>query len=340
MSRWPLLALILALAAPGLAQEAARAPLIKRSAKTTVMGTSLDIAVLGTDVAVLDRAILAAVKEMRRVEAVFTTWNPESIASRVNQQAGGSPVKVPAELLALVKEAREISELTEGGFDLSWGAVGKLWDFKNKENPSIPSKERIAEALNGIGYRRIEVDEAASTLRLPRGMAIGFGGIAKGYGVDRAIAVLKAAGIRHAIVNAGGDLRVIGRDGRKPFNVTIKHPRIADRFLAILPVSNVAVVTSGDYERYLMIEGRRYSHILDPRTGFPVAHCQAVTLLAPTAARADALATGVFVLGPKKGLALVESLPGVEALIVDGEGAVHVSRGLKGAQEKTLHLPR
>ncbi|MDF1664948.1 MAG: FAD:protein FMN transferase [Planctomycetota bacterium] len=314
-------------------------PLIKRSASTSVMGTSLEIAVLGREGQKLDGAIRAAIKEMKRVEAVFTTWKKESIISKVNRDAGGEPVVVPKEVITLTKRAAWISKQSEGAFDLTWGSVGKLWDFKAKKDALVPSKGRIKKALAGIGFDKIKIDEKNSTLWLPKGTTIGYGGIAKGYGVDRAIELLKKRGIKNAIVNAGGDLRTIGTEFGKPFNITIKHPRDKNKYLAILPVANAAIVSSGDYERYITIGGKRYSHILDPRSGWPVEHTQSVTLIAPDAALADALATGVFVMGPKKGLELVNRLKGVEALIVDAKGVLHLSKGLKSPKKKVLHVP-
>ena len=312
---------------------------LKRSASTSVMGTSLEVAVIGTDVAILDEAILAAIAELRRVEKVFTTWDPNSVVSQLNRRAGQRAMAMSQEVIALIAAAEEISKLTGGAFDITWGSVGKLWDFKSKKAPT-PTAQSIRQALLGVGYTKIVADSKAGTIELPPGTTIGFGGIAKGYGVDRAIEVLRKRGIKNAIVNAGGDLRAIGRDLDRPFNVTLKHPRAKDEYLAILPVANVSVVTSGDYERFVMIDGKRYSHILDPRTGWPVDHTQAVTLLASTACRADALATGVFILGPEKGMALVEELADVEALIVDGRGKLTLSSGLAaGAKEKKiLHL--
>lgn len=341
LSKFSLLAVLALATQPAFAQDSKPAgkKWVKRAASTTVMGTSLDIAVLGEEGPALDDAIRAAIKELKRVEAVFTTWDKKSIISKVNREAGGAPVVVPKEVIRLTLEALEVSRKTEGAFDLTWGSVGKLWDFKAKKEAVVPSKEKIQTALAGVGFKKIKIDQEKSTLWLPKGVTIGYGGIAKGYGVDRAIEVLKKRGIRNAIVNAGGDLRVIGRDFGKLFNITIKHPRDKNKYLAILPVKNVAVVSSGDYERYITVNGKRYSHILDPRVGWPVRHTQSVTLLAPSAALADALATGVFVLGPKKGLALVDQWKGVEALIVDGDGKLHLSKGLKGSKKKVLHVP-
>jgi thiamine biosynthesis lipoprotein len=165
------------------------------------------------------------------------------------------------------------------------------------------------------------------------GMKIGLGGIAKGYAVDCAVAVIKNAGFNDFAVNAGGDLVCKGRKQDKLWWVGIRDPRNIEENLAFLPVSNLAVVTSGDYERYFIKAGKRYSHILDPDSGWPVAHCQSVTIMTRTAARADALSTGVFVLGPEKGLALIEELTDTECVIIDGQGKPHVSRGLQAKRK-------
>lgn len=327
--------LALALALPAAAQEPlpapgatpTPAPLERRRHEGGVMGTSLQIEALGPDGAVLDEAIAAAVAELRRVEDVFTTWRASPLGA-LNDSAGRGPHAMTREEVQLIGRSLEIGRLTGGAFDVTFAGVGKLWDFK-REPPRIPTPDEIKAALTRVDYRRVLVDPAANTVTLPEGMRIGLGGIAKGYGVDRAMAVLMARGIKHAVVNAGGDLKALGRNQGRPWEIAIKHPRERERVLAVLPVSNVCVVTSGDYERFFEHEGRRYHHIIDPRTGYPSTGCMSATITAPDAAFADALATAMCVLGPKEGLALVEGLPRVEALLVDLEGRVHVSSGLR-----------
>ncbi len=239
---------------------------------------------------------------------------------------------VDKELFALIQRGVRIGELTGGAFDITYAGAGQLWDFK-ADPPKLPSDAELEAALTRVGYARLTLDEAALTVELPAGMRIGLGGIAKGYGVDRAMALFMKRGIRNAIVNAGGDLKALGRKFDKSWEIAIRHPRDRERVLAMLPVSNVCVVTSGDYERFFELEGVRYHHILDPRTGRPSTGCMSATVTAPDAAFADALATALCVLGPEKGLELIESLDRVEALIVGLDGAVQLSTGLAGSAQ-------
>lgn len=292
-----------------------------------VMGTELEIKAIGPDVEVLEKAIDAAVAEIRRVEDLMTDWRASPLME-LNDAAGAGPTKAPAELVELISRGVLLGELTYGSFDITYAAVGALWDFK-AEPPPVPDTETLAEALTRVGYAKVTIDEEASTVDLPQGMRIGLGGIAKGHGVDRAMAVLMEHGVEHGLVSAGGDLKALGRKFGEPWEIAIRHPRERERVLAVLPISNTCVMTSGDYERFFVHEGKRYHHILDPRTGLPATGCMSATIVAQNAANADALATAMCVLGPEKGLALVEELPNVEALLVGLDGKVHVSSGLR-----------
>ncbi|MCP3914405.1 MAG: FAD:protein FMN transferase [bacterium] len=294
--------------------------------KLGVMGTELIIEVIGPDRAALDRALDAAVLEIQRVEDMMTSWRDSPLV-RMNAKAGGGPQVVPAELARLVARGTEISRATDGAFDQTFASVGKLWDFK-RDPPLLPDADTIRAALAKVGFDRVAVDLDANTIDLPAGTAIGLGGIAKGYGVDRAMAVLMKHGVEHAFVNAGGDLKALGRKHGELWRVAIRHPRKRGEVLALIPVSNTCLVTSGDYERFFEREGKRYHHILDPRTGYPATGCMSATVLAPDAAFADALATASCVLGTKRALEIVESLPRVEALLVGLDGEVHKSSGL------------
>lgn len=299
-----------------------------RSRELGVMGTSLEIEAIGPDPEQLDRAIDAAVVELRRVEDLMTDWRPSPL-TRLNDAAGEGPQEVPPELARLIARGIEIGKLTDGAFDITYAGVGRLWDFK-RQPPVLPDPAAIEAGLANVGYERIRVDLDESTVELPAGMRIGLGGIAKGYGVDRAMGVLLDHGVEHGIVNAGGDLKALGRKQGKLWEIAIKHPRDRERVLAVIPLSNTCLVTSGDYERFFEVDGVRYHHILDPRTGYPARGCMSATVTAPDAAFADALATALAVLGPGRGLAIVEEMPRVEALLVDMQGEVHVSSGLRG----------
>jgi len=298
-----------------------------RERDLAVMGTELQLKALGPDAKALDRALDAAAVEIRRVEDLMTDWRPSPLTT-LNESAGSEPVTVPPELARLIARGLDLGRLTEGAFDITYAGAGKLWDFKASP-PKVPDSHALEAALAAVDYRRVKVDLEASTVLLPQGMRLGLGGIAKGYGVDRAMAVLLEHGVEHGMVSAGGDLKVLGRKFDELWQIAIRHPRDRERVLAILPVSNTCVMTSGDYERFFVHEGRRYHHILDPRTGLPATGCMSATVVAQDAAYADALATAMCVLGPERGLALVERLPRVEALLVGLDGKPHASSGLR-----------
>jgi len=291
------------------------------------MGTELFVEVIGPDSEVLESALDAAIAEVRRIEDLMTDWRASPLMD-LNAAAGKGPQPASEEILRIVRQSQEIHEYTEGAFDITFAAIGRLWDFK-KQPPRIPSPEAIAAALPFVDASKLRVDLDAGTLEIPAGMAIGLGGIAKGYAVDRAMQVIMDRGIRHAMVNAGGDLKALGRKRGELWQIAIKHPRERDTMIALLPVSNTCVVTSGDYERFFDHEGKRYHHIIDPTTGYPSQGCISATVVAPEAAIADAFATALCVLGPERGLPLIEALPRIEALVVDLAGKVHATSGLK-----------
>ncbi|MCP4037991.1 MAG: FAD:protein FMN transferase [bacterium] len=292
-----------------------------------VMGTDLDIKVLSPDHDQSLRAVEAAERELRRVEDLMTDWRPSPLTT-LNLAAGRGPTPVARELAAIIARGVEVGRLTNGAFDISYAGVGRLWDFK-QHPPVVPTQQQVEAALADMGFARIEIDPKTSTVTLPARMRIGLGGIAKGYGVDRAMQILLDHGIEHGIVNAGGDLKALGRDGDVPWEVAVKHPRDRERVIAVLRISNAAMVTSGDYERFFEHEGRRYHHILDPRTGYPSEGAMSATVIAPSAEFADALATALCVMGPETGVALVESLRRVEAIVIDMAGNPHASSGLR-----------
>ncbi len=296
---------------------------------TTVMGTDLKMTISGVDERTANAAFAAAVKEMERIEQEMSEWRDGTDVSEINRLAGIRPVKVPSELIKMVSSAIVVSELTHGAFDISWAAMRGVWDFR-PGHERVPDKAEVAQRLKLVDYRDIVVDPAKSTIFLKRkGMAIGLGAIAKGYAVDKAMEKFVKAGVRNAIIRAGGDMRVQGTDENgMPWVIGIKNPRKRNTLIAKLPVSNISVSTSGDYERFFIKDGVLYHHIMDPRTGYPARGCQSVTILAPDTMTSDALSTSVFVLGPKKGMELIRKLPGVEGLIVDAEGKVTASNGI------------
>ncbi len=302
---------------------------ILRQRSVTVMGSSLEVKVYGSDAAELDRALDAAVAEIQRVEDLMTDWRASPLTT-LNEAAGHGPVTVPIELAQIIDRGLAIGEQSSGAFDITFAGVGKLWKFKG-ENQIVPTNAALVQALKNVGYQRVRVDLNANTVDLPADMRIGLGGIAKGYGVDRAMKILMQFGIKHGIVNAGGDMKILGKQRDAPWEVAIKHPRDSQRAIAILRVSNTCVVTSGDYERFFERDGKRYHHILDPRTGRPATGCISATVIAPNAEHADSLATALCVLGPELGLQLIESLPRMDAIVVDMQGQVHATKRVRGS---------
>ncbi len=294
-----------------------------------LMGTLVEISVVGRDEDKAAAAINDAFAEMERVEKLMSRWIPESEVSRINRWAGVRPVKVSTEVREVIQRAGEISKASGGYFDISVGGLLDLWGFEGSGG-RVPAKVEIEQALGSVGYGAIHMDEEASTVELRRGMRIDLGGIAKGYAVDRAYEVLTSRGYGNVIVNAGGDMRVGGRKPKGPWVIGIQDPRDRSRILASLDVGDISVATSGDYERYFEADGVRYHHLLDPFTGYPARQCRSVTILAKDAVTADALATAVFVMGPEKGLRLIEAMEGVEALIVSADGKIIQSQDLKG----------
>ncbi len=293
-----------------------------------LMGTTVSISIAGVRAARANEAADLAFREIRRIEGLMSTYLPDSEVSRINRSAGQEWTRVDPEVLSVIREALHISRISGGAFDISYKPLGSVWRFEPGSRP--PDPPTVSGLLPLVDYRKILIDRKGRVLLKRKGMAIGLGGIAKGYAVDRAAALLRRQGIRNAIINAGGDLLVFGR--RSPKNVWtigIQDPRDPTGVLGELHLTKGAVATSGDYERFYIYRGVRYHHILNPRTGFPARGVRSVTITAPSAMQADALATAVFVLGTQEGLALVRHLSGVETMIVDGKGKIFRSRGFQ-----------
>jgi thiamine biosynthesis lipoprotein len=298
------------------------------SEERALMGTQVIVKAVGDDRGQLQRAVNAAFDEVSRLERLMSNFMSDSELSRINQQAGLSPVAVSRELLWVIQRSLYFSKLSDGAFDISFASVGKLWNFRSGV---IPDPAAVTAQLPYVDYRKIRVDDERSTVFLPaREMEIGLGGIGKGYAMDRAMAVLSAHGVHNAMVMAGGDTVIRGKHGDDLWRVGLRDPDKEDGILAVLPLEDQAISTSGDYERYFIKDGVRYHHILDTKTGFPAMRCRSVTILANDATTSDALTKPVFILGPERGLALVEQLDDVEAIIIDQNGDMHLSSGLAG----------
>jgi len=250
---------------------------------------------------------------------------------RLNAAAGLHPVTVSAETIDVLSVARHVGDWTDGKFDITFAALSDLWKFDHDQDDSVPSRADIDRRLPLIDYRQVEFDASARTAFVKKtGMRVHFGGIGKGYAVDRAVAVLRRRSLRDFMVQAGGDMYVGGRRGDRLWRLGIQDPRgPGGSSFASIDLSDATFSTSGDYERFFIKDGRRYHHIIDPDRGEPASGCRSVTIVSDRAVLADALSTGVFVLGPAQGMALIERLPQVEGVIVTADNEVMVSSGLK-----------
>ncbi|GAB4288208.1 MAG: FAD:protein FMN transferase [Myxococcota bacterium] len=286
-----------------------------------MMGTVVEIACFTGEENQVKESFVAAFGEIERLEAILSEYRADSAISAVNNAAGKEAVVVPTEVITIFRKALEISELSQGAFDVTFAAVGKLWNFTG--DGEIPDGEKIKEKLKLVGYKNVRVDAVKSAIFLQKeGMSAALGGISKGYIVDRSLAVLNERALANCFVNAGGDIAYSGDKGGEAWQIGIRDPDKKREYIAVVSAKGKgAIVTSGDYERFFIKEGRRYHHILDPRTGEPTNNgVRSVTVLAGDAMTADGLATAVFVLGAKKGFALAKKQKGIEVLIMLDSG--------------------
>jgi thiamine biosynthesis lipoprotein len=297
------------------------------------MGTELKFSAWTSDEDGADAAFEAAFHEIDRLEGLLSNWKKDSEVERLNAAAGKHPVPVGSELRDVLEAARQTSDWTDGKFDVTFGVLSGLWkfDYQNKDN-TIPPRNEVVRRLKLINYRDLIVDNRAGTAFLRReGMIVNLGGIGKGYAVDRARDILRQRGLRDFMIQFGGDMYVAGLEKDHPWRLGIQDPRgPANHIFATVDLSDSTFSTSGDYARFFIKEGRRYHHIIDPATGEPASGCRSVTIMASSATVADGLDTGVFIMGPEAGMALIEKLPGVEGVIVSAKNEVLVSKGLKG----------
>lgn len=292
------------------------------------MGTVIETTLMAEDEEKANKATLQAFHEIMRIEQLMSPKIESGDVFRINQASGKGRVKVSSETLEVIKKAQEISELSEGRFDITIGPLAELWR-KAREKNIPPPAEEVKEKLDLVNFKNIEIDQEGKVFLKKKGMAIDLGGIAKGYAMDRAFDVLRSLGYKNLIVNAGGDLRIGSLKNNQPWSIGIQNPRESQKILARILVTDTAIATSGDYEKFFIYNGKRYHHIVNPLDGFPVQGCQSVTILCKNGMMADALATAVFVLGPEKGYSLCQKLEGVDCLIVDKEGKMILSPNLK-----------
>ena len=296
-----------------------------------VMGTAIHVELWAERPAEGESAVMAVLAEMHRIDRAFSPHKPDSELSRLNRVAAAGPVVASDEMFGLLARAREFSERSHGAFDISVAAIGRLYDYRRG---IAPDDAALAAARQLVDWRGIALDPATRSVRFAReGMCIDLGGFAKGHAVDGAALRLQALGIRHATISAGGDSRVIGDHRGRPWSVAIRHPRNPTEVVAVLPLEDVAVSTSGDYERYFERAGVRHHHLLDPATGRSPSHVHSVTVVAADGLNSEALSKTVFVLGVERGLAIVEQTPGADAVVVDARGRLHFTSGLQPHQE-------
>ena len=298
----------------------------------TAMGSDLHLTAWTVDEPAALAAFDAVFKEFDRLDSLMSVWRPGSDVLRINAAAGESAVPIGTDVRAALKAARQVSEWTGGKFDVTYAALSDIWkfDYQNQDG-SVPSPDAIRARLPLIDYRQIDIDDRAGTVFLKRkGMRINLGGIGKGYAVERSMNILRRAGLRNFMIQAGGDLYVGGKRNGRPWKLGIADPRAGDgRSFATIELTDSTFSTSGDYARSFFKGGTRYHHILDPATGQPSRLCRSVTIVADSPLLADGLSTGVFLLGPEAGMALIERLPHVEGVIVSAKNEVLVSPGLK-----------
>jgi thiamine biosynthesis lipoprotein len=275
-----------------------------------LLGTRVSVTLLAENEETANRAMDAAFSEISAVDSLMSLYRQTSELTKLNR-LGFSRNR---ELIEVIRECRKWGESTDGAFDVTGAPLFRLWDFKRRR---IPEADDLSAALERLDYRKIEVND--SVVQIGDGAEIDLGGAAKGYAVDRAIVRLKKCGIKHALVDAGGDIRVMGGRGKEPWKIGVKHPR-RDGTVRLVELWDGGITTSGDYERYFVSGGVRYHHILDPRTGYPAVGCVSVTILAENAMEADILSTGVFVLGRDLGIALLEDSTDLGALIITEHG--------------------
>jgi thiamine biosynthesis lipoprotein len=335
-------ALALAAAAAALAPPGARATpcadqVVRRA--RPMMATIVTVTARGCPERV-EEPIRRAFAEMDRLASLLSEWIPDSPISRLNRSAGVAPVPVPGEVLDVLERAAAVSARTSGSFDVTWAALADLWRFGGERPPRLPRQEEVSRLRALVAHRDLLLDRDAGTAFLRRsGMRLGLGGIAKGHVAEAGARVLVAAGVPDVLVAASGDVCARGRNGDRPWTVAIRDPRRPSAVLGTVELRDESISTSGDYEQFFEVEGRRYHHILDPATGWPATASESATVIAPHGADADGLATGLFVLGPERAAAAIAGDPEVSAVLVGSDGRVRVA-GASRPIQLLAELPR
>ena len=303
--------------------------LYKQSMK--LMGNHFEISVVANNESWANEKIELGVQEIKRIEKLLTTFSEDSETNLINNNAGVQPVKVSSEIILLIERALRISAVTQGAFDISYGSADKsLWNFDTTMK-SLPSREVAKQSVRLINYKNIIIDKEASTVYLKeKGMRIGFGGIGKGYAAEQAKNIMCNSGVVSGVVNASGDLTTWGSmpNGEK-WTIGIVHPEMADKVFSYMNVSGLSVATSGNYEKYIMIDGVKYSHTINPKTGLPVTGIKSVTIVSTNAEVADAMATPVMIMGIEAGLNMINQIKDIEAIVIDDNNTLYATKNIK-----------
>jgi thiamine biosynthesis lipoprotein len=295
-----------------------------------LMGNRFEISVVAEDPVWADECIADAVKEIQRIEKLFTTFSEFSQTNLINRNAGIGPVKVDKEVVDLIKRSKKISDVTQGAFDITYGSIDKrLWNF-DQTMTSLPDLQTAKQLVRLINYHHVILDEKNCTVFLKeKGMRIGFGGIGKGYAAEKAKSLLQLKGVKSGIVNAAGDLTAWGyQPNGKPWTIGIADPNASRHAFSFLEITDTSVATSGNYEKFVTIGGKKYSHTIDPKTGLPVTGIKSVTIICPNAEIADAMATPVMIMGIKAGLDMINQIKGIACIIIDDNDTIHTSKNI------------
>jgi len=296
-----------------------------------LMGSRFDLTVVADNEKQGNEYIEDAIAEIKRIEKIISSWDTTSQTSQINKNAGIKPVKVDKELFDLIERSKVISKLTDGAFDISYASMDKIWKFDGTMK-EFPSEEKIKKSVEKVGYQNIILNKKDTTVYLKlKEMKIGFGGIGKGYAADKAKALLISKGVKAGIINASGDMNTWGKQPNGgDWMVGITNPMNKNKVFALLaiPPKTRAVVTSGNYEKYVIFNGKRYTHIINPKTGYPSNGIISASVFAPSAELADALATSIFVMGTEVGINRINQLPNVECIVIDDKGNVHNSKNI------------
>ena len=295
-----------------------------------LMGNRFEITVVADDAKWANERIDDAVTEISRIEKLFTTFDEYSQTNLINRNAGIAPVKVDKEVYDLIERSKKISALTQGAFDITYGSIDKrLWNF-DKTMTSLPDPATAKKLVRLINYKNVILDENDCSVFLKeQGMRIGFGGIGKGYAAERAKSILQQKGVKSGIINAAGDLTAWGyQPNGKPWTIGIADPNASRQLFSSLEITNTSVATSGNYEKFIIIDGKKYSHTIDPKTGLPVRGIKSVTIICPNAEIADAMATPVMIMGIRTGLDMINQMKNIEGIIIDDNDNIYTSKNI------------